>query len=140
MVTSLVNRHRNGFVFGLIATLLLCGLACLELQLPDLATIDDDDVSNVSLTLADSNCETGGMAGGADLMSIAVRTAPADDLAKDVALPSHRGLARARKNKAQRFQSTVRPAEKCRNGGRAVESISHSHARDLLYQFCIQRI
>lgn len=135
-----MNRHRNGFVLGLIATLLLCGLACLELQIPELAAIDDDDVSNVSLTLADSKCEAGSMVGAADLLSIAARTAPADDVANHLALPFHRGLSRARKVKAQRFQSTVRPVEKCRNGGRPVESVSHSRARDLLYQFCIQRI
>jgi hypothetical protein len=138
IVTSFVHRHLNGFIFGLIATVLLCGLASLQLQIPNLAA--SDDVSHVWLTLADSKWEAGGTARAADWMSVAARTAPADDVANDVALPFHRGLSRARKIEAQRFQSTVRRVAKCRNGGRPVESVAHSPKRDLLYQFCIQRI
>jgi hypothetical protein len=139
-VTSFVNRHRNGFVFGLIVILLLCGLTRLELQVPELTAVDDDDISNCPLTLA-SNCEASGTADAADFLSLLAPTALTDDVTKDIALPmSHRGLSRTRKVNAQRFQDTVTRTESCRNGGAPIESVSDSAPRDLLHRLCIQRI
>jgi len=74
-------------------------------------------------------------------MSRAAPAALTDHVTKDIALPmSHRRLSRPRKVKAQRLESTVTCTESCRNGGRLVESASHSTARDLLHRLCIQRI
>jgi hypothetical protein len=137
-VTSFFNRHRDGFVFGLIVGVLLCGLVYLEVQVPELTAVDD--VSNGSLTLAPSNCEAAGTANAADLLSLAAPTALTDDVTKDIALPtSHRGLSRTRKVNAQRFQDTVTRTESCRNGGAPIKS-SDSAPRDLLHRLCIQRI
>jgi len=139
-VTSFVYRHRNGFVFGLIVALLLCGLARLELQFPELTAVDDDDIATGSLTLA-SSCEASGTADAADFLSLAAPTTLTDDVTKDIALQmSHRGLSRTRKVKALRFQDTVTLAESCRNGGRPIEPVSDSTPRDLLHRLCIQRI
>jgi hypothetical protein len=139
-VTCLVNRHRDGFVFGLIVGLLLCSLAFLEVQVPELTAVDDDDVSNGSLTLA-SNYEAAGAAHAADFLSLAAPTTLAADFTKDIALPmSHRGVSLARKVKAQRLQSIVTRTESCRDGGRPVGSVPRPTARDLLHQLCIQRI
>ena len=139
-MTSFVNRHCNGFVFGLIVILLLCGLTRLELQVPELTAVDDDDISNCPLTLA-SSCEASGTADAADFLSLAAPTALTDDVTKDIALPmSHRGLSRTRKVNAQRFQDTVTRTESCRNGGAPIESVSDSAPRDHLHRLCIQRI
>jgi hypothetical protein len=139
-VTSFVNRNRDGFVFGLIVALLLCGPVYLELQIQGLTAIDYDYISNGSFTLL-SDCKVSGTADAADFLSLAAPTTFTDDVAKDIALPmSHRGLSRARKVKTQRLQSTVTRTESCRNTGRPVESVSHFTARDLLHRLCIQRI
>jgi len=126
-VTRFIYRQRDGFVFALIVALLLCGLVYTELKVPELSAIDNDDIS------ADT-------ANAADLLSLAAPTPLAGEVTKDIALVSHHGLSRCRKIKAQRFQSSVTRIERCNNVGRPVESVSHSTARDLLHQFCIQRI
>ena len=139
-MTSFVNRNRDGFVFGLIVALLLCGPVYLELQVQGLTAIDYDYISNGSFTLL-SDCKVSGTADAADFLSLAAPTTFTDDVAKDIALPmSHRGLSRARKVKAQQVRRAITRTESCRNGGRPVESVSHSSARDLLRRLCIQRI
>jgi hypothetical protein len=136
-VTSFVN-HRNGFVFGLMVVLLLCGPVYLALQVSNRAAVDE--VLDGALTLAEFNYQAAGTADAADSLSLAAPTPRADDVTKDIALPSHRGLSRTRKVKAQRFQASATPTESCRNGGRPIESVSPSTSRDLLYRLCIQRI
>jgi hypothetical protein len=127
LLTRFVYRQRHGFVVALIVALLLCALVYTELIVPELSAIDNDDIS------ADT-------ANAADLLSLAAPTPITGEVTKDIALPSHHGLSRSRKIKAQRFQSTVTRIERCDNVGRPVATVSHSTVRDLLHQFCIQRI
>jgi hypothetical protein len=67
----------------------------------------------------------------------------ADDTSNDFSVP-YPGLetssATIRKSLAVQPRSLPARIERCRNGGRPDESVSHSTARDLLHQFCIQRI
>ena len=126
-VTRFIYRQRDGFIFALIVALLLCGLVCTDLKVPELNAIDNDDIS------ADT-------ANAADLLSLAAPTPLTGEVTKDIALPSHHGLSRSRKIKAQRFQSTVTRMERCDNVGRPVATVSHSTVGDLLHQCCIQRI
>src|ERR1700719_4914638 len=84
-----------------------CSAASHVSSFPELTAVDDDDLSNGSLTLA-SNCEASGTADAADFLSLAAPTTLTDDVTKDIALQmSHRGLSRTRKVKALRFQDTV---------------------------------
>jgi hypothetical protein len=127
-VTSFAYRHRDGFIFGLMVALLLCGLVYPELKGPELIVVDGDDISPDT-------------ANSADLLLLAAPTTLPNDVTRDIALlTSHRGLSRARKVKTQRLQSAATRTESCRNTGRPVESVSHFTARDLLHRFCIQRI
>ena len=132
-MTRFVNRHRNRLVFGMLVVLLLCGLVCLGLQVPDL-TATDYDISNGSLALGSSTAD-------ADSLSLSAAASLTDDVTKDIALGmSHSGLSRARKVKTQRLRNATIRTESFRNTGRRVELLSDFTARNLLHQLCIQRI
>jgi hypothetical protein len=67
----------------------------------------------------------------------------ADDTSNDFSAPySTPEISSAIVRKSFVIQLRALPAriERCRSGGQPVESVSHSTARDLLHQFCIQRI
>jgi hypothetical protein len=67
----------------------------------------------------------------------------ADDTSNDLSVPYSApevSSAVVRKSLAMQPRALPTRIERCCNGGRRVESVSHSMARDLLHQFCIQRI